>query len=118
MNLTYNNITKENYEVFYKYYNKSNRDKSVVIISFIFPNTQINILNNIKVDDVVKKINDIEISDVNSIKKILKSPKLINKKKFLKIENSEKKYILISYDDVEKQDNIFSNIYKYEKYDI
>lgn len=118
MNLTYNNITKNNYEVFYKYYNKSNRDKSVVIISFIFPNTQINILNNIKVYDIIKKINNIEISDVNSIKKILKNPILINKKKFLKIENSDKKYVLISYDDVEKQDNIFSNIYKYEKYDI
>ena len=118
MNLTYNNITNYNYDLFSKYYSKSERDNSVVIVSFIFPNTQINVLNNIKIDDVITKINNIKISDINNIKKILKTPIIINKKKFLKIENSDKKYVLISYDDVIDQDNIFSKIYKYDKYDL
>lgn len=118
MNLSYNNITNNNYDLFSKYFNKSEKDNSVIFISFIFPNTQINILNNIKIDDVITKINDHKISDINSIKKLLKTPVIINKKKFLKIENSDEKYILISYKDVEKQDDLFSNIYKYEQYNI
>ena len=118
MNLTYNNITNYNYDLFSKYYNKSERDKSIVIVSFIFPNTQINVLNNIKIDDIITKINDIKISNINNIKKILENPILINKKKFLKIENSNKKYVLISYDDVMDQDIIFSEIYKYNKYNL
>lgn len=117
MNLTHNNITKTNLEIFYKYFNRSEIDKDVVIVSFVFPNTQINILNNIKENDVITKINDIKISNISSIKKILKHPIIINEKRFLKIENSEQKYILILYEDVAKQDDIFSNIYKYEKYD-
>jgi len=71
MNLSYNNITNNNYDQFSKYFNKSEKDKSIVIISFIFPNTQVNILNNIKIDDIITKINDHKISDVNSIKKLL-----------------------------------------------
>jgi S1-C subfamily serine protease len=118
MNLSLNNINDNNYEQLYKYTNKSGKNKSVIIVSFIFPNTKANVINNIQKDDIILKINDIEIDDVNNFKKILKNPVIINKKKFLKIENDNSKCFLISYENVTEEDNIFSEIYKYDKYNL
>jgi len=118
MNLTLNNINDNNYEKLFQYTHKSEKDKPVVIVSFIFPNTKVNIVNNIKANDVITKINDIEISSISNFQKILEKPIMLNEKKFLKIENNNQKYMLISYESIVEEDNIFSEIYKYEKYNL
>jgi serine protease Do len=118
MDLALNNINNENYDKLFKYTDKSERIKSAIIASFIFPNTKANIINNIKTNDIITKINDKEVSSISEFKKLLNKPLILNEKKFLKIENENKKYMLISYENTIKEDNIFSEIYKYEKYNL
>jgi len=97
---------------------KNELTKPQLIVSFIFPNTKANMLNNIKKDDFINKVNDVSVSSLNKLKRIIKTPLIINKKEYIKIENNSGKSLLMPLQEMIDQDLIFSEIYKYPLNDI
>lgn len=93
-------------------YNKEESLKSKVCISTIL-NKKINILNNIHKGDIISKINNIEVSNIKEIEKALLKPIIINRKKFIKIENNENNSVIMPVEDLYKEDKIFSTLYNY-----
>jgi len=117
MNLTKNHIMNliENKESANCIINKKeDLLKEKVIISFIFPNTIAKILNNIKENDIIIKINDKKINSLNDIYKYIKIPVVINNIEYIKIEEQNSKFIIIKLEDIIKKDIIYSKIYKYK----
>lgn len=94
--------------------NKNEQLQSRLFVSFIFPNTKVNILNNIKKYDIICKVNDQLVNSVDQLKNVLNNPLIINNKEYIKIENNKEYSTLISVEDIIQQDLIFSNTYNYE----
>jgi len=115
MNLSYNHVllNKQNIELLSISQNIKEHLKSRLMVSFVFPNSSANILNNIKQNDFIEKVNNIKVNDLNGLYKALKKPLLINKKEFIKIETSEGKFILNPINKCVEEDINYSNIYKY-----
>ena len=87
--------------------------KPRVILTFIFPNTTVNILNNLKKDNFINKINDITVTSIKELQHALKKPLIINKKEYIKFEADNEKFVIMTIDEIVKQDLLFSDIYKY-----
>ena len=87
--------------------------KEHVIISYIFPNTEIDILNNLEENDIIKKVNDIEVNNLKELIKALDKCILKNKKEYIRIENNKGKSILMLKSDLIKQNEIFSKTFDY-----
>jgi serine protease Do len=77
-------------------------------------NKKINILKNISKNNIINKVNDINVNCVNDLEKALKKCIIINNKKYIKIQNSESKYVIISMDELYEEDLVFSKIYNYK----
>lgn len=107
------NVDKNNINLLYVMAKPEELLKPRIIITFIFPNGKVNILNNIRSDSFLEKINDIEIKQISEIKHALSKPILINGKKYIKLENDNGKYVILSIEEIIKEDLLFSNIYKY-----
>jgi hypothetical protein len=117
MNFSLNHVVTRNYiNVFLEYAISSEEEllKERVIISFIYPNGKINILNNIKQDTFLESINDIEIKKISDIMNALNKPILINGKEFLKIKSSNQKFVTIPIEDVIQEDINLSKLYNYK----
>ena len=107
------NIDKQNINLLYIMSKVEELMKQRVIITFIFPNGKVNILNNIVQNTFLVKINDIDIKCISEIKDALDKPILINNKEYIKLESDSGKFIILSVDDIIKEDLLFSEIYKY-----
>jgi S1-C subfamily serine protease len=117
MNLTKNHLDKDNIKLNCYFINKENKyDKPALIISNIFPNTNINILNNIKQNDIITKVNNKNVHNLETLKNALKHNLIINKKEYILIENIDEKSVLLSKDDIIKENLKYSEIYKYSVY--
>lgn len=92
--------------------NKESSLKPKICITTIL-NKKINILNNIIKGDIINKINDICVSTIDELKKALLKPILINKTRYIKIENTDGKSVILSINDLLKEDEYFSNMYRY-----
>jgi S1-C subfamily serine protease len=116
MNFSLNNVSnsKNNLDILCVINDIDNIDKPKLFVSFIFPNSLVNIINNIKKNNFISKVNDISVNTINELKKAIMKPIKINNKLFIKIEESHGSSILLSIDDVIKQDIILSETYKYE----
>jgi serine protease Do len=104
---------KPTVELLYTWKNRYDFKNSKLYIPFILPNTSANILNNIKVNDFIEKINDIKVDSLNDMKKALNKPLIINNKEFIRFDTSNYNSYIISVDEIIKQDLIFSKIYNY-----
>ena len=114
MNLSLNQIeNSKNLKLTFNIIYKDEFLKDKLYITYIFPNTKVNILNNIRKDDIITKINDKNVYCLDDLQKALKKPIIINKKEYIKIENNEKKTLIMSVMDLIEQDILFSQIYKY-----
>jgi serine protease Do len=116
MNFSENNllaVDKPTVELLYTWKNRYDCKNSKLYIPFILPNTSANILNNVKVNDFIEKINDINVDSLNDMKKALNKPLIINNKEFIRFDTSNYNSYIISVDEIIKQDLIFSKIYNY-----
>ncbi len=115
MNLSYNHILLNNKNIKLLYIADNIKEKLIsrLFVSFIFPNSTVNILNNIKQFNFIEKVNNIKVNDLNGLYKALKKPLLINKKEFIKIENDNGKFILNPIKKCVEEDINYSIIYKY-----
>jgi S1-C subfamily serine protease len=119
MNLCINHIldkdfSTENFNIVCVTRSEEELLKKRLIISFIYPNTKVNILNNLKKNDFIEKVNDISVNSVDGLIKALKKPIIINKIEYIKIEADNGHSIIMSVEDVIKQDILFSEIYRYQ----
>ncbi len=113
MNLAVNHL-KEDKSMLLKYLGSDEQIKPKIVISMIFPNTPAYILNNLHKDDIITKVNDIDIKYIKDFDRILKKPIIKNDEEYIKFENEKKEIMLIKIDDLIEQDKMFSEIYKYE----
>ncbi len=113
IDLTLNHI-KNQPEKFIKYLNPAEQQESKLLCSFIFPNTPMFILKNIEKGDIIKKINNKDINNLNDLKKYINNPLIHNKKEYIKIETENGKISMIELNKSIVQDMVFSDIYKYE----
>ena len=116
MNLTMNHLFNYNKNDLSMLCIANNREellKDHLIVSFIFPNTKINILNNIVKNDLICKVNEIKVSSIDELKKALKKPIIINNKEYIKFEEKDGKSIIMLLEDLIKEDLIFSKKYNY-----
>jgi S1-C subfamily serine protease len=116
MNFSLNNVNnnKNNLDILCIINNIENINKEKLFVSFIFPNSLVNIINNIKTNDFITKVNDIKVNNINELREAIIKPISINNKLFIKIEESHGSSILLTIDDIIKQDIILSETYKYE----
>jgi len=115
MNLSYNHLFLENLdiELFSMKYDKEKLFKKQLIVSFVFPNSTVNILNNIHEYDIITKVNNIKVYDLDGLRRALKKPVIINKKEFIKIECKNGKFMLNTIEKCVEEDINYSVIYKY-----
>ena len=115
MNLARNHLDPENLKILCNFLSKGNDYyNSKLILSYVFPNTKANILNNLKNSDIITKVNDHVVNNIDGFIKNIMKPIIINNVSYIKIENKEEKVFLMSVSDVIQQDMIFSEIYNYD----
>ena len=119
MNLYLNHLKIEKFEkIFRKYKNNENRQEGLLIITHIYPNSELFNLNIFKYGDIITKINNIKVSTVKQAKKaILKYLKNGNKK-YIKFENDDNKYCIFKTTNIKKEDMNLSKIYDYEPFNL
>jgi hypothetical protein len=81
-------------------------------------NKKINMLNNIRKGDIIVNVNNIDVYDIKSLRNAIKTPIIINRKKYIKIENNKGKSIIMSVKELLVEDEIFSQNYQYEISDL
>jgi|TARA_B110000483_G_scaffold121025_1_gene146079 S1-C subfamily serine protease len=84
-----------------------------VLITYILPNTQFNILNNIEIGSVIKKINDTQINNLNDIRKIIKKPFKMNNLNILKIQDNDNNVIIMELKEIIKANKQISKLYRF-----
>jgi len=89
------------------------RIKPVVYVTFIIPNSKANIIGNIKEGDFISKINDINVTTLDDVKKEMHKTILIHKEKYIKIENESGKTMIMKVDEILNEDEKLSKIYNY-----
>ena len=115
MNLTQNHIMSDDLKLLCNVFLKDNDYyKPKLFISYIFPNSKVNILNNLKINDLIVNVNGHKVNSVKGFIKYLSKPITINGIKYISIENAEGKSFLMSISEIIEQDLIFSKIYNYE----
>jgi serine protease Do len=81
-------------------------------------NKKILMLHNVTNGDIITKVNNIDVYDIKSLKHSLKTPIIINKEHFIKIENKNSKYIILPLNELYKEDKLLSNNYSYQISDL
>ena len=112
MNMANNHLNLSN-QLKYKYYKYKNDKSSKLIVSYIFPNTPIHILNNIKQYNVISKVNDEIVNSVKDLKKALNKKYKINNIEYVKIENDDNKVLMLPLKEFNEIDKKFSSVYNY-----
>jgi S1-C subfamily serine protease len=97
----------------YKYYKYKNDKSSKLIVSYIFPNTPIHILNNIKQYNIISKVNDETVNSVKDLKKALNKKYKINNIDYVKVENDDNKVLMMPLKEINEIDKHFSGVYNY-----
>lgn len=107
------NVDKNRVDILYIMTKPEELLKPRLIISYIFPNSKIDILNNINQNDFISKINDISVNSLDQLQRALKKPVIINNNEYIKFETENERSIILSIEDIISQDILFSEIYKY-----
>ena len=116
MNFTANhllNIDRSRIDLLYLMTKPEELLKPKLIASFIFPNSKVDILNNIGNSDFITKVNDITVNSLETLKHALKKTIIVNGISYIKIESERENSIILSIEDIVAQDILFSEIYKY-----
>lgn len=108
-------------EPFYNYVSYlqlSKKNKKYLIITHIFPNSYISNINILNIGDIIIKVNDIEISDINQYNNALFKPLISKKIPYLKIETFDNKVVVMDLRILLNSEKTNSQIYKYPLADI
>jgi S1-C subfamily serine protease len=106
-------IRKETVKIANKLLTPHLRIEPSVYVTFVIPNSKVNILGNIKEGQFITKVNDIQVIDLETMKKALHKMLIVNGEKYVKIENDMGKIIMITLNDILEEDQKFSKLYNY-----
>lgn len=106
-------IRKENVKIANKLLTPHLKIEPSVYVTFIIPNSKVNILGNIKEGQFIKKVNDLPVTNLETMNKALHKMLIINGEKYVKIENDIGKIIMIPLNEILEEDLIFSKLYNY-----
>ena len=113
MNLTYNHVQFSNNNNLNIYKNKSKRNNNKVIITYIINGSNIDTLDIITKDSIIKSINNYDIESLDDVFKILDIIK--NKKdKYIKILTENNNIVFMKIKDMLKEDKVLSIFNGYE----
>ena len=79
----------------YTYFSIRNKSNSVVIISYIYPNTDISNLDVLEEGDIIIKVNNIEVNTIEDVREAAVKYTMIKKKRYIVIETALNEKILI-----------------------
>jgi S1-C subfamily serine protease len=113
MNKTLNHIQQNPKDNVFNYINLDEREKSAIIISKIFEGSPVSNLNIIEPYDEVSYINGIKVSTLNDVRRALLKPVIKGRKYFVVIENSKGKQVTFNLKNLEKVEEDFSRIFRY-----
>ena len=88
--------------------------KPLLILSYVFPNSNVNMLNNLIKDSIIIKVNKIHVHSITQFKKALFHPIQINEKEYIQIEDESGKSVILSIPKIIEQDIKFSKDYHYK----
>ena len=108
-----NNLSKR-YNNFLSYLDNSNKGDKKLIITHIFPNSYIKNFKIIQEYDVIKSINNINTNTIEKFRENIKKFKNINGKKFIELETEIDSKIVLSIDDILKEEKPSSVTFKYK----
>lgn len=89
-----------------------------VIVTYILPNTQFNILNNIDMGSIITKINDVKVNNLDDIRKVIKKPYKMNNLHILKMEDNNNNVIIMDLKEIIKSNKQISKLYRFNSKNI
>ena len=96
-----------------QYLSPENRRESKVIITHIFPNSYVKNFDIIDDFDILETVNNKKVNTLAHFRKYIKKPKKINNKQFISFTTEINNSIVLSVDELLKEEKIFANTYKY-----
>ncbi len=123
MELTVNHIEllkKSNFEYnqifeLARYKEKKNRLENVLIVTHIFSGSYMSSSDIIKAGDIIDKINDIKVNNINQFRKEFTNLYCVNNKKYIVIETKNYKKIIIDIKKIIEDEKFLSDKFNYKK---
>jgi S1-C subfamily serine protease len=97
-----------------RHYDSDKRTSPKIIISYIFPNTEVSNLNILDEGDFIKKVNNIEVSTISNFRKALIKIIIFKNKKYIKIDTEDNKEIILNVKDVINKEQNISETFKFK----
>ena len=96
-----------------KYRNIYNKIKPKLIITNILKGSKVSEDNILKVPQILTKVNNIEVSTISNLREALKKNLVQNDKKYLSFLTEEKKFLVLDFDDIKKEELFLTEKYNY-----
>ena len=117
-NISYNYLRKLNKDEelnmrLYKYFSYKNESESVIIISCIYPNTNLSNIDVLEEGDIIIKVNNIEVHTIEELRKAAVKYTIIKKKKYILLETELNEKVIIDVKEFVKIGNNTRNTFKY-----
>lgn len=93
--------------------NENDLYEEKLLVSYILPNSQLNILNNIDAGTFIEEVNDKKVKNLDEFRKLIKKPYKLNGSKVIKLKNNNNNIILLNFDNVKKENKLLSKLYKF-----
>jgi len=93
--------------------NNKNREEKKLIITHIFPNTELKNLEVLKIYDIITKVNNKKVETINDFRKHIIKPIISNNKKYIKIETKNNKIVVYELNKLLENEKSNSQIFKY-----
>ena len=108
-----NNQMSKIYTNLLQYLSPDNKRESKVIITHIFPNSYVKNFDIIDDFDIIDTVNKKKVRTLNDFRKYIKHTKQIGNKQFLTLTTEINNSIVLSINELLKEEKVFSNTYKY-----
>ena len=87
--------------------------KEKLFVSYILPNSQFNILNNIDAGTFIEEVNDKKVKNLNEFRKLIKKPYKLNGYNVIKLKNNNNNIVLLNHESIKKENKLLSKLYKF-----
>ena len=108
-----NNQLNKIYTNILQYLSPENKRESKVIITHIFPNSYVKNFDIIDDFDILETVNNKKVNTLSQFRKYIKQPKKISNKQFITFTTEINNSIVLSVDELLKEEKVFSETYKY-----
>ena len=108
-----NNQMSKIYTNLLQYLSPENKRESKVIITHIFPNSYVKNFDIIDDFDILDTVNKKKVRTLNDFRKYIKQTKKIDNKQFVTFTTEINNSIVLSVNELLKEEKIFSDTYKY-----